>query len=63
MYKILRRYNIILTMIKVEEEEVEEVEEEKEKPKITNNKEDNIFRFFLEYQQSKNNKDVEMNTP
>lgn len=61
MYKILRRYNIILTMRKVEE--VEEEEEEKEKPKITNNKEDNIFRFFLEYQQSKNNKDVEMNTP
>ena len=49
-------------MRKVEEVEEEE-EEEKEKPKITNNKEDKIFRFFLEYQQSKNNKDVEMNTP
>jgi len=59
----LRRYNIILTTIKVEVEVEEKEEEEKEKPKITNNKEDNIFRFFLEYQQSKNNKDVEMNTP
>lgn|GEM_PF-4357265 len=59
----MRRYNIILTTIKVEVEVEEKEEEEKEKPKITNNKEDNIFRFFLEYQQSKNNKDVEMNTP
>lgn len=59
----MRRYNIILTTIKVEVEVEEKEEEEKEKPKITNNKEDNIFRFFLEYQQSKNNNDVEMNTP
>jgi len=59
----LRRYNIILTTIKVEVEVEEKEEEEKEKPKITNNKEGNIFRFFLEYQQSKNNNDVEMNTP
>jgi len=46
----LRRYNIILTTIKVEVEVEEKEEEEKEKPKITNNKEGNIFRFFLEYQ-------------
>jgi hypothetical protein len=38
-------------------------EGEGEKQKIKNNKEGNIFHFFLEYQQLKNNNDVEIGEP
>lgn len=52
MYKILRRYNMLTTL-----------KEEGEKLKIKNNKEGDIFHFFLEYQQLKNNNDVEIGAP
>jgi hypothetical protein len=54
MYRILRHHSMLTTL---------KEEEEGEKPKIKNNKEGDIFRFFLEYQQLKNNNDVEMDAP
>ena len=42
---------------------IKEDEGEGEKQKIKNNKKGNIFHFFLEYQQLKNNNDVEIGAP
>ena len=54
MYRILRRYNMLTTI---------KEEGEGEKLKIKNNKEGDIFHFFLEYQQLKNNDDIEIGAP